>query len=88
MHILYVHMHAYVGGLCAGRGISIMPLVLPHTNSHGVGAGVNMQPVYLLSVAHLEPVVYARYCTGKYRKFVSFEPIDEGKPRLHAVVFC
>ena len=67
-----MHMHAYVGGLCAGRCIAIMPLVLSRTNSHGVGAVVDIQPVYLSSVAHLEPVfmykgeVYARYCAGKF----------------------
>ena len=42
--------------LCAGQCILIMPLVLSHTNSQGVGAGINMQPAYLLSAAHLEPV--------------------------------
>ena len=29
---------------------------LSHTNSQGVGAGINMQPAYLSSAAHLEPV--------------------------------
>ena len=34
-----------------------MPLVLyVHANSQGVGAGINMQPAYLPSAAHLEPV--------------------------------
>ena len=39
-----------------------------HTNSCGVGADSNMQPAYLLSAAHLEPVLTYKgeVCTGKF----------------------
>ena len=39
-----------------------------HTNSQGVGAGINMQPAYLSSGAHLEPVFMYKgeVCTGKF----------------------
>ena len=39
-----------------------------HTNSQGVGAGINMQPAYLSSAAHLEPVFMYKgeVCTGKF----------------------
>ena len=36
-----------------------------HTNSHGVGAGINMQPAYLSSADHVEPVFIIR--VGVYR---------------------
>ena len=41
---------------------------LSHTNSQGVGAGINKQPAYLLSAAHLEPVFMYKgeVCTGKF----------------------
>ena len=43
-----------------------MQLVL--SNSQGVGAGINMQPAYLSSAAHLEPVFMYKgeVCTGKF----------------------
>ena len=65
----YVHTHAYVGGLRADPYISICHLCCPsHTNSRGVGAGINMQPVYLSSAVHLEPVLTYKgeVCTGKF----------------------
>ena len=48
---------------------SCMPLVLSvHTNSQGVGAGITIQPAYLSSAAHLEPVFMYKgeVCTGKF----------------------
>ena len=67
MHLPYVHMHAYVGGLHAGRFISIMPFVLS-VSHQDVGAGINTQPAYLSSAAHLEPVFMYKgeVCTGKF----------------------
>ena len=67
MHIPYVHMHAYVGGLHAGRSISVMPLLLS-VSHQDVGAGINTQPAYLSSAAHLEPVFMYKgeVCTGKF----------------------
>ena len=43
-----------------------MQLVL--SNSQGVGAGINIQPAYLSSAAHLEPVFMYKgeVCTGKF----------------------
>ena len=37
-----------------GQFISIMPFVLS-VSHQGVGAGINTQPAYLSSAAHLEP---------------------------------
>ena len=87
MHILYVHMHAYVGGLRAGRSISIMPFVLS-VSHQGVGAGINMQPAYLSSAAHLEPafVYKGEVCTGK-SVFHSSQREYEGKGRHTRVNF-
>ena len=44
-----------------------MPFVLSVLHQ-GVGAGINMQPAYLSSAAHLEPVFMYKgeVCTGKF----------------------
>ena len=41
---------------------------LSHTNCQGVGAGINMQPAYVSSAAHLEPVFMYKgeVCTGTF----------------------
>ena len=81
MHIPYVHMHGYVGGLCAGRSISIMPLCCLTLTVKVLELATCLS----VSATHLEPVfmykgeVYARYCT---------RTCTEGKARLHAVNNC
>ena len=73
MHIPYVHMHGYVGGLCAGRSISIMPLCCLTLTVKVLELATCLS----VSVAHREPVfmykgeVYARYCTGKFVLFLA-----------------
>ena len=46
---------------------------LSHTNSQGVGAGINMQPAYLSSAVHLEQPLCIRVRCVQVSMF-SFEP--------------
>ena len=46
---------------------------LSHTNSQGVGAGINMQPAFLSSAADLEPVFMYKGEVCKVSLF-SFKP--------------
>ena len=72
MHIPYVHMHALckVVYVLIDESQSCHLCCLSRTNSQGVGAGINMQPAYLSSAAHLEPVFMYKgevhVCTGKF----------------------
>ena len=70
-HIVYVHMHAYVGGLRADLDDASQCshlCILSLTNSQGVGAGTCLSvlscPCHSAGRSFID--VYGRYCTGLF----------------------